>query len=228
VDDLITLGVQEPYRMFTSRAEYRLSLREDNADLRLTTIGRELGLVDDYRWNTFCRKQEAVSRETSRLQEIWIGPKHGSAGAVSELLGQDLSHECSVADLLRRPGVSYEAVTSLAQGLWSAGPLDKDLGLAQQISDQVEIAIKYQGYIDRQALEIARQEHNETFPLPGPLDYNQVLGLSKEVQQKLNLHQPETLGQAGRIAGVTPAALSLLLVHLKKGLGRNQEEAHEQ
>jgi tRNA uridine 5-carboxymethylaminomethyl modification enzyme len=228
VDDLITLGVQEPYRMFTSRAEYRLSLREDNADLRLTTIGRELGLVDDYRWNTFCRKQEAVSRETSRLQEIWIGPKHGSAGAVSELLGQDLSHECSVADLLRRPGVSYEAVTSLAQGLWSAGPLDKDLGLAQQISDQVEISIKYQGYIDRQALEIARQEHNETLPLPGLLDYNQVLGLSKEVQQKLNLHQPETLGQAGRIAGVTPAALSLLLVHLKKGLGRNQEEAHEQ
>jgi tRNA uridine 5-carboxymethylaminomethyl modification enzyme len=227
VDDLITLGVQEPYRMFTSRAEYRLSLREDNADMRLTTIGRELGLVDDYRWNTFCRKQEAVSRETSRLQEIWIGPKHGSAGAVSELLGQDLSHECSVADLLRRPGVSYEAVTSLAQGLWSAGPLDEDLGLAQQISDQVEISIKYQGYIDRQALEIARQEHNETFPLPGPLDYNQVLGLSKEVQQKLNLHQPETLGQAGRIAGVTPAALSLLLVHLKKGLGRKQEEAHE-
>ena len=228
VDDLITLGVQEPYRMFTSRAEYRLSLREDNADMRLTTIGRELGLVDDYRWNTFCRKQEAVSRETSRLQEIWIGPKHGSAGAVSELLGQNLSHECSVADLLRRPGVSYVAVTSLAQGLWSAGPLDEDLGLAQQISDQVEISIKYQGYIDRQALEIARQEHNETFPLPGLLDYNQVLGLSKEVQQKLNLHQPETLGQAGRIAGVTPAALSLLLVHLKKGLGRNQEEAHEQ
>ena len=228
VDDLITLGVQEPYRMFTSRAEYRLSLREDNADMRLTTIGRELGLVDDHRWNTFCRKQEAVSRETSRLQEIWIGPKHGSAGAVSELLGQNLSHECSVADLLRRPGVSYVAVTSLAQGLWSAGPLDEDLGLAQQISDQVEISIKYQGYIDRQALEIARQEHNETFPLPGLLDYNQVLGLSKEVQQKLNLHQPETLGQAGRIAGVTPAALSLLLVHLKKGLGRNQEEAHEQ
>ncbi|MBU3621431.1 tRNA uridine-5-carboxymethylaminomethyl(34) synthesis enzyme MnmG [Polynucleobacter sp. CS-Odin-A6] len=227
VDDLITLGVQEPYRMFTSRAEYRLSLREDNADMRLTTIGRELGLVDDYRWNTFCRKQEAVSRETSRLQEIWIGPKHSSARAVSELLGQDLSHECSVADLLRRPGITYEALTSLEQGLWSAGSLDEDLGLAQQISDQVEISIKYQGYIDRQTLEIARQEHNETFPLPELLDYNQVLGLSKEVQQKLNLHKPETLGQAGRISGVTPAALSLLLVHLKKGLGRKQEEAHE-
>ena len=227
VDDLITLGVQEPYRMFTSRAEYRLSLREDNADLRLTTIGRELGLVDDYRWNTFCRKQEAVSRETSRLQDIWIGPKHGSAKAVSELLGQDLSHECSLADLLRRPGITYEAITSLADGLWSPGTLDDDLGLAQQISDQVEISIKYQGYIDRQAVEIARQEHNESFPLPESLDYTQVLGLSKEVQQKLNLHKPGTLGQAGRISGVTPAALSLLLVHLKKGLGRTQEETHE-
>jgi tRNA uridine 5-carboxymethylaminomethyl modification enzyme len=227
VDDLITLGVQEPYRMFTSRAEYRLSLREDNADLRLTTIGRELGLVDDYRWSTFCRKREAVSRETSRLQEIWIGPKHGSAKAVSELLGQDLSHECSLADLLRRPGITYEAVTTLAGGLWSPGTLDDDLGLAAQIRDQVEVAIKYQGYIDRQAVEIARQEHNENFPLSESLDYTQVLGLSKEVQQKLNLHKPGTLGQAGRISGVTPAALSLLLVHLKKGLGRTQEEAHE-
>ena len=227
VDDLITLGVQEPYRMFTSRAEYRLSLREDNADMRLTTIGRELGLVDDYRWNTFCRKQEAVSRETSRLQDIWIGPKHGSANAVSALLGQNLSHECSLADLLRRPGITYEAVTGLAEGLWSPGVLDDDLGLAQQISDQVEISIKYQGYIDRQAAEIERQEHNETFPLPELMDYTQVLGLSKEVQQKLNLYKPGTLGQAGRISGVTPAALSLLLVHLKKGLGRKQEETHE-
>ena len=227
VDDLITLGVQEPYRMFTSRAEYRLSLREDNADMRLTKIGRELGLVDDCRWTSFCRKQEAVSRETSRLQEIWIGPKHASATAVSELLGRDLSHECCLADLLRRPGITYEAVTSLSGGLWSAGVLDDDLGLAQQISDQVEISIKYQGYIDRQALEIARQEHSETFPLPDGLDYTQVMGLSKEVQQKLNLHRPDTLGQAGRISGVTPAALSLLLVHLKKGLGRIQEETHE-
>jgi tRNA uridine 5-carboxymethylaminomethyl modification enzyme len=227
VDDLITLGVQEPYRMFTSRAEYRLSLREDNADMRLTTIGRDLGLVDDYRWNVFCRKQEAVSRETSRLQDIWIGPKHASSVAVSGLLGQDLSHECSLADILRRPGVTYQAITSLADGLWAPKVLDDDLGLAQQICDQVEISIKYQGYIERQALEIARQEHNETFPLPETLDYTQVLGLSKEVQQKLNLHKPETLGQAGRISGVTPAALSLLLVHLKKGLGRPQAEVHE-
>jgi tRNA uridine 5-carboxymethylaminomethyl modification enzyme len=223
VDDLITRGVQEPYRMFTSRAEYRLSLREDNADMRLTAIGRELGLVDDHRWDVFCRKQDAVSRETSRLQEIWVGPKHETAKLVSELLGQDLSHECNLADLLRRPGVTYEAIMALGDGTWSPGVLDKDFGLAAQISDQVEVSIKYQGYIDRQAMEIARQEHNETYPLPESLDYSQVLGLSKEVQQKLNFHKPATLGQAGRISGVTPAALSLLLVHLKKGLGRTQE-----
>ncbi|ANI98639.1 tRNA uridine(34) 5-carboxymethylaminomethyl synthesis enzyme MnmG [Polynucleobacter wuianus] len=225
VDDLITRGVQEPYRMFTSRAEYRLSLREDNADMRLTGIGRELGLVDNHRWEVFCRKQEAVSRETARLEEIWIGPKHEAAPLVSQLLGQDLSHECNLTELLRRPGVTYEAITSLGKGLWSPGILDEDLGLAAQISDQVEISVKYQGYIDRQAVEIARQEHNESFPLPESLDYTQVLGLSKEVQQKLNLHKPATLGQAGRISGVTPAALSLLLVHLKKGLGRTQEPA---
>jgi tRNA uridine 5-carboxymethylaminomethyl modification enzyme len=223
VDDLITRGVQEPYRMFTSRAEYRLSLREDNADMRLTGIGRELGLVDNHRWEVFCRKQEAVSRETSRLNDIWIGPKHEAAPLVSELLGQDLSHECNLTELLRRPGVTYEAITTLGNGLWAPGVLDEDLGLAAQISDQVEISVKYQGYIDRQAVEIARQEHNESFPLPESLDYSQVLGLSKEVQQKLNLHKPTTLGQAGRISGVTPAALSLLLVHLKKGLGRTQE-----
>jgi len=226
VDDLITRGVQEPYRMFTSRAEYRLSLREDNADMRLTSIGRELGLVNDHRWEVFCRKQEAVSRETSRLQDIWIGPKHEAAPLVSQLLGQDLSHECNLTELLRRPGVTYEAITALGRGMWAPEALDEDLGLASQICDQVEISIKYQGYIDRQASEIARQEHNETFPLPESLDYAQVVGLSKEVQQKLNLHKPETLGQAGRVSGVTPAALSLLLVHLKKGLGRTQE-AHE-
>jgi tRNA uridine 5-carboxymethylaminomethyl modification enzyme len=225
VDDLITRGVQEPYRMFTSRAEYRLSLREDNADMRLTTIGRELGLVDDYRWEVFCRKQEAVSRETSRLQDIWVGPKHEAAPLVAQLLGQDLSHECNLTELLRRPGVTYEAITALGGGLWAPDVLDADLGLAAQISDQVEISVKYQGYIDRQAVEIARQEHNESFPLPEGLDYSLVLGLSKEVQQKLNLHKPATLGQAGRISGVTPAALSLLLVHLKKGLGRPQETA---
>lgn len=223
VDDLITRGVQEPYRMFTSRAEYRLSLREDNADMRLTGIGRELGLVDNHRWEVFCRKQDAVSRETSRLQNIWVGPKHDAAPMVAQLLGQDLSHECNLTELLRRPGITYEAITGLGDGMWSPGVLDEDVGLADQISDQVEISVKYQGYIDRQATEIARQEHNETYPLPESLDYSQVLGLSKEVQQKLNLHKPATLGQAGRISGVTPAAISLLLVHLKKGLGRTQE-----
>ena len=180
-------------------------------------------MVDDVRWELFCRKQDAVSRETSRLQDIWVGPKHEAAPLVSGLLGQDLSHECSLAELLRRPGVTYEAITSLGSGMWSPGALDEDLGLAAQISDQVEISVKYQGYIDRQAVEIARQEHNETYPLPESLDYAQVLGLPKEVQQKLNLYKPATLGQAGRISGVTPAALSLLLVHLKKGLGRSQE-----
>ena len=225
VDDLITRGVQEPYRMFTSRAEYRLSLREDNADMRLTGIGRELGLVDDYRWEVFCRKQEAVSRETSRLEDIWVGPKHEAAPLVSRLLGQDLSHECNLTELLRRPGVTYEAITSLGDGMWAPEVLDDDIGLAAQISDQVEISVKYQGYIDRQAIEIGRQANNEAFPLSESLDYTQVVGLSKEVQQKLNLHKPATLGQAGRISGVTPAALSLLLVHLKKGLGRAQEAA---
>jgi len=225
VDDLITRGVQEPYRMFTSRAEYRLSLREDNADMRLTGIGRELGLVDDYRWEVFCRKQEAVSRETSRLEDIWVGPKHEAAPLVSRLLGQDLSHECNLTELLRRPGVTYEAITSLGDGMWASEVLDDDIGLAAQISDQVEISVKYQGYIDRQAIEIGRQANNEAFPLSESLDYTQVVGLSKEVQQKLNLHKPATLGQAGRISGVTPAALSLLLVHLKKGLGRAQEAA---
>ena len=225
VDDLITRGVQEPYRMFTSRAEYRLSLREDNADMRLTKIGRDLGLVDEVRWTTFCRKQEAVSRETLRMKETWIGPKHEFAKAVSELLGQDLSHECSLADIIRRPGITYEAVAEMAGGLWSPKSVDSDFNLAKQISDQVEISIKYQGYIDRQAAEILRQEHSEEFPLPETLDYSEVLGLSKEVQQKLNFHKPETLGQAARISGVTPAAISLLLVHLKKGLGRAKERA---
>ena len=209
--------------MFTSRAEYRLSLREDNADMRLTKIGRDLGLVDDYRWDVFCRKQDAVSRETSRLEGVWVGPKHEASSAISGLLGQNLSHECSLAEILKRPGVTYDALMQLSGGLWSLGALDQDIGLAQQISDQVEISIKYQGYIDRQTVEIARQEHNEHFPLSEDLDYSLVLGLSKEVQQKLNFHKPSTLGQAGRISGVTPAALSLLLVHLKKGLGRTQE-----
>ncbi len=220
VDDLITKGVQEPYRMFTSRAEYRLSLREDNADDRLTEVGRKLGLVDDRRWAFFCRKKEAVSRETQRLKSTWISPKLITPEESQELLGQVITHEYSLADLLRRPGITYESLTTSFDGRWGAEPLDQDVVLRDQIAEQVEIAFKYQGYIDRQAAEIARHMHYEELNLPADIDYTQVLGLSKEVQQKLDLHKPSTLGQASRVSGVTPAAISLLLIHLKKGLGR--------
>ena len=220
VDDLITKGVQEPYRMFTSRAEYRLSLREDNADDRLTEIGRTLGLVDDRRWEFFCRKKEAVSRETQRLKSTWISPKLISSEESEFLLGQVITHEYSLAELLKRPGITYEALTTAFDGRWAAEPLDQDVVLRDQIAEQVEIGVKYQGYIDRQAAEIARHSFHEEMVLPGDIDYSSVLGLSKEVQQKLNLHKPSTLGQASRVSGVTPAAISLLLIHLKKGLGR--------
>ena len=220
VDDLITKGVQEPYRMFTSRAEYRLSLREDNADDRLTEVGRRLGLVDDRRWAFFCKKKEAVSRETQRLKSTWVSPKLITPEESQQLLGQVITHEYSLADLLRRPGITYENLTSSFDGRWGAEPLDQDVVLRDQIAEQVEIAVKYQGYIDRQAAEIARHMHYEELNLPADIDYSQVLGLSKEVQQKLDLHKPSTLGQASRVSGVTPAAISLLLIHLKKGLGR--------
>ncbi len=220
VDDLITKGVQEPYRMFTSRAEYRLSLREDNADDRLTEIGRTLGLVDDRRWEFFCRKKEAVSRETQRLKSTWVSPKLISPQESEFLLGQVITHEYSLAELLKRPGITYEALTTAFDGRWAAEPLDQDVVLRDQIAEQVEIGVKYQGYIDRQAAEIARHTFHEEMVLPSDIDYASVLGLSKEVQQKLNLHKPSTLGQASRVSGVTPAAISLLLIHLKKGLGR--------
>jgi len=220
VDDLITKGVQEPYRMFTSRAEYRLSLREDNADDRLTEIGRTLGLVDDRRWEFFCRKKEAVSRETQRLKSTWVSPKLISPQESEFLLGQVITHEYSLAELLKRPGITYDALTTAFEGRWAAEPLDQDVVLRDQIAEQVEIGVKYQGYIDRQAAEIARHTFHEEMVLPSDIDYSNVLGLSKEVQQKLNLHKPSTLGQASRVSGVTPAAISLLLIHLKKGLGR--------
>lgn len=220
VDDLIAKGVQEPYRMFTSRAEYRLSLREDNADDRLTEIGRTLGLVDDRRWEFFCRKKEAVSRETQRLKSTWVSPKLISPQESEFLLGQVITHEYSLAELLKRPGITYEALTTAFDGRWAAEPLDQDVVLRDQIAEQVEIGVKYQGYIDRQAAEIARHTFHEEMVLPSDIDYASVLGLSKEVQQKLNLHKPSTLGQASRVSGVTPAAISLLLIHLKKGLGR--------
>jgi tRNA uridine 5-carboxymethylaminomethyl modification enzyme len=220
VDDLITRGVQEPYRMFTSRAEYRLSLREDNADTRLTEIGRKLGLVDDLRWDFYCRKQDAVSRETARLKATWVTPKSLGEQESTALLGQAISHEYSLADLLRRPQMTYSGLMQAFEGRWGVGPLADDLVLADQVSDRVEIEIKYQGYIDRQSTEIARHQYYENLDLPQDFDYAEVTGLSKEVQQKLNMHRPATLGQASRISGVTPAAISLLLIHLKKGLGR--------
>lgn len=226
VDDLITRGVQEPYRMFTSRAEYRLSLREDNADDRLTEIGRNLGLVDDKRWDVFCRKRDAVSRETKRLSGIWVSPKNLSEEAAVNLFSQPLAHEYSLADLLKRPGVNYLTLMSAENGKWAEGAVDaEDPVLLDQIQEQVEIGIKYQGYIDRQSVEIERHAYYENLELPENIDYKDVLGLSNEVRQKLTLNKPQTLGQASRISGITPAAVSLLLVHLKRGLGRKRESA---
>jgi tRNA uridine 5-carboxymethylaminomethyl modification enzyme len=222
VDDLITRGVQEPYRMFTSRAEYRLSLREDNADARLSERGRSMGLLSDRQWEFFQKKQEHVSRETSRLATFRVGPRHKAAPALAAFLGQALSHECTLAEILRRPEASYRDLMQADPQLAEGAPAIPDLQLHKQIIDQVEISIKYQGYIERQKTEIERHEHYESLRLPPDLDYSLVKGLSVEVWQKLNMHQPETLGQASRISGLTPAAISLLLVHLKKGIGKTQ------
>ena len=211
VDDLITRGVSEPYRMFTSRAEYRLQLREDNADLRLTEHGRRLGVVDDLRWDAFCRKRDAVARERQRLKSTWLSPQVVARHDAERVLGQPLAEARTLADLLRRPGVTYPSLHQLT----GAGTPAADAS----VREQVEIATKYEGYIDRQQEEIARHADQESTRLPAGLDYRCVRGLSIEVQQKLTAHQPETLGQAARISGVTPAAISLLLVHLKRGLG---------
>ncbi|MBB5393946.1 MULTISPECIES: tRNA uridine-5-carboxymethylaminomethyl(34) synthesis enzyme MnmG [unclassified Herbaspirillum] len=215
VDDLVTQGVQEPYRMFTSRAEYRLSLREDNADLRLTEIGRRLGCVGDAQWEAFEKKREAVAREMERLKSTWVNPRILAAAEAERVLGKAIEREYNLLDLLRRPNVSYDSLMSLsgAEGQPLAGPGIED----GPVREQVEIQVKYAGYIARQANEISRQDHNENLKLPADLDYMEVKALSIEVRQKLNKHKPETLGQASRISGVTPAALSLLLVHLKKG-----------
>ncbi len=217
VDDLITRGVSEPYRMFTSRAEYRLSLREDNADLRLTEIGRRLGIVDDLRWQHFELKREAVAREAERLKSSWVNPKVLAQHECERVLGQGIEREYTLQDLLRRPGVSYAELMTLP----GAGPAVAD----PLVAEQVETQCKYQGYIERQRDEITRQEAHEMTRLPADLDYRRVHGLSIEVQQKLNQHRPETLGQAARISGVTPAAISLLLVHLKRGFGAAQKTA---
>lgn len=208
VDDLITRGVSEPYRMFTSRAEYRLMLREDNADLRLTETGRRLGLVDDVRWEAFCRKQEAISREQERLKRCFVSPLTLPAEEALRVLGKPIEREYALFDLLRRPEVDYADLLTLP----GAGPGEAD----PQVRQQIEIAAKYQGYIDRQQDEVDRARHYEEMALPQDLDYREVRGLSIEAQQKLNHQRPQTLGQAGRISGITPAAISLLLVYLKK------------
>ena len=218
VDDLITKGVTEPYRMFTSRAEYRLQLREDNADMRLTETGRRLGLIDDARWDAFNRKRDAVSRETERLKSIWVSPANLPAEESARVLGKAIEHEHNLFDLLRRPGIDHAALMSLDGGRYAGGDVSREtLGDAlEDVIEQVEIAAKYSGYIDRQRDEVERAAHYENLRLPADLDYMQVGALSIEVRQKLQQHRPETLGQAGRISGVTPAAVSLLLIHLKK------------
>ena len=207
VDDLITSGTAEPYRMFTSRAEYRLLLREDNADLRLTPIGRELGLVGDERWAAFEAKREAIAREQQRLHETWARPGQVDAEKAEAILGQALGREYRFSELLRRPNVSYQSLTDLEVGY---EPVDA------VVAEQVEVQAKYAGYIERQREEIERQRRHEETQLPRDLDYAEVRGLSSEVCEKLAANRPETIGQAGRIPGITPAAISILLVHLKK------------
>jgi tRNA uridine 5-carboxymethylaminomethyl modification enzyme len=217
VDDLITRGVSEPYRMFTSRAEYRLMLREDNADLRLTETGRRLGVVDDARWDAFNRKRDAIGREQERLKSTWVTPKSLPAEVAERVLGKPIEREYSLMDLLKRPGVSYASLAELSE----RGAFLGDAA----VGSQVEIQAKYQGYVERQHEEIARQERYEAMALPRDLDYCSVRGLSIEVQQKLNQHKPETIGQASRISGITPAAISLLLVHLKRGVRTPERSA---
>jgi tRNA uridine 5-carboxymethylaminomethyl modification enzyme len=206
VDDLITRGVAEPYRMFTSRAEYRLSLREDNADLRLTAIGRELGCVDDLRWGAFCRKRDAIDAELERLRSTWVNPRVLDAARATALLGAPLERDYALADLVKRPDVRYAAIVEAT----APGATDP------AVAEQVEIQLKYAGYIARQQLEVERQAHQEHQRIPEDLDYAEVRGLSIEVRQRLSQHRPETVGHASRIQGITPAAISLLLVHLKR------------
>jgi len=217
VDDLITRGVSEPYRMFTSRAEYRLMLREDNADLRLTEIGRSLGVVDDARWDAFNRKRDAIAAEQARLKSLWVNPRTLPAEEAERVLGKAIEREYPLSDLLRRPDVSYAALMTLP----GAGPAVSD----PVIAEQVEVQAKYSGYITRQQDEVERRESQGSLKLPADLDYTGVRGLSREVQQKLNHHKPETIGQAARMQGITPAAISLLLVHLKRGFLNQKKSA---
>ncbi len=219
VDDLISKGVSEPYRMFTSRAEFRLQLREDNADARLTEVGRQLGLVDDARWEAFSRKRDAVSRETERLRSLWVSPKNLETAEAERVFGKALEHEYSLADLLRRPGVTYESLMSLDGGKYvsrETEPHGSPHSLDHAVTEQVEIVSKYSGYIERQRAEVQRAAQYEHLKLPDDLDYLQVTALSFEARQTLAKRRPETLGLASRISGITPASISLLLVHLKK------------
>ncbi len=210
MDDLLTQGVIEPYRMFTSRAEYRLSLREDNADLRLTEIGRMLGCIDDERWRRFTEKRDAIEKEIGRMRATCLNEKLINQARLSEALGTPISSEHSLHSLLKRPDVSIAQLRALLP------ELDSDALGNREVAEQVEIQIKYQGYIDRQRLEVARMAEQENTPLPESLDYSQISGLSNEVRQKLAAHRPQTIAQASRLPGMTPAAVSLLLVHLKK------------
>ena len=210
VDDLITKGVNEPYRMFTSRAEYRLQLREDNADMRLTEDGHKIGLVSEAQWRMFNEKREAIEREIQRLKTTWYTPQKLAEDEQIRVFGQKLSREANLHDLLRRPNLDYAALMTLE----GAMPSER---LSAEVVEQVEIQVKYQGYIDRQNEEIDSRRDIETLKLPDDIDYSKVKGLSAEVQQKLNQHKPETVGQASRISGVTPAAVALLMVHLKRG-----------
>ena len=247
VDDLISKGVSEPYRMFTSRAEFRLQLREDNADMRLTDVGRQLGLVDDARWDAFSRKRDAVSRETERLRSLWVSPKNLDAAEAQRVFGKPIEHEHNLADLLRRPDVSYERLMSLDGGKYASPQLTAQLaanagddvsretvpeanaqtgtGFVAAVVEQVEIAAKYSGYIDRQRDEIDRAAHFEHLRLPEDMDFSEVAALSIEARQKLKQHRPETLGMASRITGITPAAISLLMVHLKKRRAKDSGRA---
>jgi len=217
VDDLITRGVSEPYRMFTSRAEYRLMLREDNADLRLTETGRRLGAVDDERWSAFARKRDLIRQEQERLDHLWVRPGEISEDEARRVLGKAIEREYSLTALLKRPEVSYRSLMTLPN---VGNGVDDEL-----VAEQVEIQAKYQGYIERQKGEVARRGEHEDLKLPAGFDYRSVRGLSKEAQQKLELQRPETLGQAARISGITPAGISLLLVHLKKGVQPQKKRA---
>jgi tRNA uridine 5-carboxymethylaminomethyl modification enzyme len=229
VDDLVTRGVSEPYRMFTSRAEYRLSLREDNADLRLTEAGRSLGCVDDDRWTAFSRKRDAIERELERLRSTWVNPKVLSAPEAERLLGKKIEREYTLSDLLKRPNVSYSDLLKLVSADNSPLGGPPVCGAeAPQVAEQVEIATKYAGYIARQQDEVARHGAHESTRIPVGLDYAEVTGLSIEVRQKLAAARPETIGQAARTSGVTPAAISLLLVHLKRRAKKASPEGSDQ